>query len=194
MLLLLRINSLNMSMHEITSISLLMQNSNLEGVIIDSEKSGAIEAVKFILNVLKQHNKEFDHLVTQLGDEADKIKKVGESLDKIQAVVDRSLTSVKESPRSDTAFFPSSKRSIIAKCRQWKEFKSLSNMSEMFFFQVDEKVNTVKVYALKGNLVLTCFYDLALGPQKHETGLKIWISRELNVTEDKIIKGFIALE
>jgi hypothetical protein len=84
-----------MSMLEITSISLLMQKAIWKGLMIDSEKSGAIDAAKFILDVLKQHDKEFDRLVTELGDKADNIKKIGESLDRIQAITDRLLTSLK---------------------------------------------------------------------------------------------------
>lgn len=68
----------------------------------------------------------------------------------------------------------------------------MSTGAELVSFKVNEEVNTVQVYALKDGLVLTYCYDFAKGSPNFEKVLKIWVSRELDVTEDKIFEGFFA--
>jgi len=177
-------------MLEITSISLLTQKKAVgKGFKIDSENSGAIDAVKFILSVLKQHEKDLDHLITELGYTADKLKKLGELTDKIQLTADRLSASLKEISGLERPIFPSTKRPVIAAFKQWEDFKSMSTGAETVSFRVDEEANTVQLYALKGGLVITYCYDFAKGSPHFEKALKTWMSRELDVTEDKIFEG-----
>lgn len=163
-----------------------------KGFKIDSENSGAIDAVKFILSVLKQHEKDLDRLITELGYTADKLKKIGELTDKIQLTADRLSASLKEISGLERPIFPSTKRPVIAACKQWEDFKSMSTGAETISFRVNEEANTVQLYALKGGLVITYCYDFAKGSPHFEKALKTWMSRELDVTEDKIFEGSFA--
>jgi hypothetical protein len=181
-------------MIEITSISLLTpKKGSGKGFKIDSGNSGAIDAVKFILSVLKQHEKDLDRLITELGHTAGKLKKIGALTDRIQLTADRLSASLKEISGLERPFFPSSsKRPVVATCKQWEDFKSMSTGAETVSFRVDEAANTVQVYALKDGWVITYCYDFAKGSPHFEKSLKTWMSRELDVTEDKIFEGSFA--
>ena len=115
-------------------------------------------------------------------------------MDKIQLIADRLTDLLKENYGSNRSFFLLSKRPVIARCKQWEDFKSLSTGAEIVFFNVNEQVNTIQTYALKDGLVLTCCYDFAKGSENFEKLLKIWMSSELDITEDRIFKGFLAPE
>ena len=59
-----------------------------KGFTIDSKKSGAIDSVKFILDVLKQQRNDLDLLITKLGHTATEFNKINKSMDKIQLIAD----------------------------------------------------------------------------------------------------------
>jgi hypothetical protein len=142
--------------------------------------------------VLKQHEKDLDRLITELGHTADKLKKIGELTDRIQLTADRLSASLKEISGLERPFFPSSRRPVVATCKQWEDFKSMSTGAETVSFRVDEEANTVQIYALKDGWVITYCYDFAKGSPHFEKSLKTWMSKELDVTEDKIFVGFLA--
>jgi hypothetical protein len=85
-----------MSMFEITGIFLPCEEVIWKGFAIDSNKSGAIDTAKFILDVLKQHRNDLIRLVTKLGQTAAEFKKIDELIDKMQLIVDDLLDSLKK--------------------------------------------------------------------------------------------------
>jgi hypothetical protein len=95
------INFFNMSMFEITGIFLPCEKGIWKGFAIDSNKSGAIDTAKFILDVLKQHRNDLNRLVTKLGHTAAEFKKIDESMDRMQFIVDDLLDSLRKKQSSD---------------------------------------------------------------------------------------------
>ena len=177
-------------------------------------KDEALEALDFIVNVLKEHEKDLDKLINelatvteQLGDTGElsgKVETVEEKINSLQKEVTNLIGYVssglpKEAPPS------TSKRdvtenpppisvaqggpSVVLRCKQWEDFQTLAFQAQTlsFSYKVDEKV--FQADALKCNQVIT--YN---GPiPEFSTVLKTWLSKQLAVPEKSILEGVLAI-
>jgi len=160
-------------------------------------KDEALEAIDFIVNVLKEHEKDLDKLIHQLaniteslgetGDLTTKIEKVEERLSTIQNEI-TNLIKYLSTPQQPPAY-PMGPP-VIVKCKQWQDFKTLALGAETVSYQSKETEKTFQADALKDGKVLTYTGEF---PQ-NTTLLKTWLSKELNVTEEKIFEGVLALK
>lgn len=71
-----------------------------EGFKISSDKAGAIDSVKFVLAVLKQHTKDLERLVTELDITEKRLKKIEEEMKKINLILDN-ISNLKEHIKED---------------------------------------------------------------------------------------------
>ncbi len=160
-------------------------------------KNEALEAVDFIINVLREHEKDLDRLINELGKIAGKFGQTGEVPAKITRVEERlaslqaevaslikELSSPKEMP-AYTARGPP----VIVRCKQWDDFKVLADGAETVSFLFKEAEKSFQADALKEGRVLTYNGDF---PRDAKL-LKFWLARELNVTEDKVFEGVLAI-
>src|SRR3989337_2233276 len=149
-----------------------------------SHKDKALEALDFIINVLKEHEKTLDRLISELGEITKRLGKSGELPGEIGKIEER-MPSVKTEIASlirsvSSAGEPSGRRlsfPVVVKCKQWEDFKALACGAETvsFLFKQEEKV--FQADALKDGRVLT--YN---GEFPRDTKLlKLWLSKELNV-------------
>jgi len=76
----------------------------MKGFKISSDKSGAIDSVKFIFAVLKQHKNDLGRLITELGIIADKVKKIEEITEHIHLIADN-ISELIELPNADKPLF-----------------------------------------------------------------------------------------
>src|SRR4030067_809188 len=112
-------------------------------------KDEALEALDFIINVLKEHEKTLDHLISELGEIAKRLSETGELAKKIEKIDER-MTSVQDelsgligsvsSPGETTT-----RRSglpVVVKCERWEDFKMLAFGAETvsFLFKREEKM------------------------------------------------------
>ncbi|KPV63584.1 MAG: hypothetical protein AOA66_0716 [Candidatus Bathyarchaeota archaeon BA2] len=159
-------------------------------------KDDALEALDFIVNVLKEHEKDLDRLIGQLatvteslgetGEVATKIEKVEERLSTIQSEV-ASLIKYLSTPKEMPAY-PIGPP-VIVKCKKWEDFKILAVGADTVSYQFKETEKTFQVDALKEGRVLIYTGEF---PQNASL-LKIWLSKELGVTEEKIFEGVLAI-
>jgi len=159
-------------------------------------KKEALEALDFIISVLKEHEKDLDRLIGELGDVTKRFGQTGKVSGKIEAVEGR-LSSL-QTEISDLIKFISSSREarvyahgppVIVRCKQWEDFKVLATGAETVSFLFREAEKTFQADALKGGRVLT--YS---GEFPRDTRLlKIWLARELNVAEDNVFEGVLAV-
>jgi len=159
-------------------------------------KSEALEALDFIISVLKEHEKDLDRLVGELGEVTKRFGETGEVSGKIEAVEER-LSSL-QTEISELIKFISSPReamvyahgpAVIVRCKQWEDFKVLATGAETVSFLFREAEKTFQADALKGGRVLT--YS---GEFPRDTRLlKIWLAKELDVAEDKVFEGVLAV-
>jgi len=159
-------------------------------------KDEAFEALDFIINVLKEHEKDLDRLINQLstiteslgetGEVAGKIEKVEERLSTIQNEISNLIKFI-SSPREMPAY-PRGPP-VIVRCKQWEDFKVLAAGAETVSYLFKETEKSFQADALKEGRVLTYSGEF---PQDAKL-LKIWLSRELAVAEEKIFEGVLAI-
>lgn len=160
------------------------------------EKDDALEALDFIINVLKEHEKDLDKLIHQLGIITESLGETGEITGKIETIEERLATFQTEitdlikyiaAPKEAPPY--SHGPPVIVKCKQWQDFKTLALGAETVSYQYNETEKTFQADALKEGKVLTYTGEF---PQDANL-LKIWLSKELNVKEEKIFEGILAI-
>jgi len=160
-------------------------------------KDEALEALDFIVSVLKEHEKDLDKLIHQLGIITESLGETGEITTKIEKVEERLSTIQTEitslikyvSTPKETPAYPMGPP-VIVRCKQWQDFKTLALGAETVSYQFQETGKTFQADALKEGRVLTYTGEF---PQNTNL-LKTWLSKELNVTEEKIFEGVLALK
>jgi len=165
-------------------------------------RDDALEALDFIINVLKEHEKDLDRLINELGKTsekfgdsgalASKIENVEERLSSLQTEISNLIGFISSSPREkvlEKVAFPSG-TPLIVRCKQWEEFKVLASGAETVSFLFKEVERAFQVDALKEGKVLTYSGEF---PQNTRL-LKIWLSKELGLGEEKIFEGALGVE
>lgn len=159
-------------------------------------KNEALEALDFIINVLKEHEKDLDRLITELGKITEQIGETGEisgKFDKVETRLSTIQTEVSNliqfmsTPREPPAY-PRGPP-VIVRCKQWEDFKVLASGSETVSFLFKEAEKAFQADALKEGRVLTYSGEF---PRDAKL-LKIWLSKELKVDEEKIFEGVLAI-
>jgi hypothetical protein len=137
-------------------------------------KDEALEAIDFIVNVLKQHEKDLDRLIAQLAKITNQITKKGELPTRIQTMEDTTvqteisnliqlLSTAKQAPMPATATPTSQSQPtqqlaqptflrgppVIVRCKQWEDFKTLAQNADTVSFLYKEPEKTFQADALK---------------------------------------------
>ena len=179
-------------------------------------KDEALEALDFIVNVLKEHEKDLDKLIHELGTVTEalgetgeltcKVEKVEEKINGLQneinTLVDYLSTSPQETPvltsqqkaevQAEVAQpSPMHGPPVILRCKQWDDFQTLSFQAQPLSFMYKESEKPFQADALKGNQIIT--YSGGLPPPP--ALLKMWLSKQLEIPEKKIFfsKGVLAI-
>lgn len=177
-------------------------------------KDEALEALDFIINVLKEHEKDLDRLINELGNITERLGTTGEFSGKIDKVEERltrlqneitnlitylstphepqasaplvsPLESKVEAPRAREAYSPP----VILRCKQWEDFKTLAYQAQTLSFMYREAEKTFQADALKDNQIITYTGEVP----KITALLKSWLSIQLDVSEKKILEGILAI-
>jgi hypothetical protein len=159
-------------------------------------KDEALEALDFIINVLKEHENDLDRLIGQLGIITESLGETGEISSKIEKIEDRlsslqaeiaNLISYSGAPRGVQSQGNGSR--VVVKCRQWQDFKNLAEGAETVSYLFKEVEKSFQADALKEGRVLSYNGDL---PQNASL-LKLWLSKELGVAEKDIFEGVLGM-
>jgi len=148
----------------------------------ESEK---IDVLDFVLNVLKEHEKMLDALT----------EKFEGVLKNLSAV----LEGLKPTPGSETKPRAIVKCNINILCEEWGELKEACKRAEVVSFQLDDEL---RVSALQENIIyeyreafpkrvesMKCGIPAKFQGSPDQYEVRKFLSRELNVTENKIMKG-----
>jgi len=180
---------------------------------IPQSKDEALEALDFIVNVLKEHEKDLDKLINELGTVTEQIGDTGELSGKVEKVEEKinnlqkevtnligfmssaqkevTQTAPKELASAPTApsLFFSGGPSIVFKCQQWEDFLNLAAKAQTLSFSFKEDEKVFQVSAHKGNQLL-----IYSGPlPKLSTILKVYLSKQLDVPQQGILEGVLAV-
>lgn len=161
-----------------------------------SSKKNALEALDFIINVLKEHEKDLDRLIDELGTVTEQFGETGEIVGKVETIEER-LASLQSEISKLIKFISSPGEMqiyargppVIVKCKQWKDFKALAVGAETVSFLFREADKTFQADALKDGKVFTYNGEFP----RDVNLLKIWLSRELDVAEDKVFEGVLSI-
>jgi len=177
-------------------------------------KDEALEALDFIVNVLKEHERDLDKLISelatvteQMGDTSEltgKVEKVEEKISGLQKEVANLIgyvsagTSkpapavvVKEQPQIMAPIAPvvtQGRPSVILRCKNWEDFQALAVGAQTVSFNFKEEEKVFQADALKGSQIIT--YDGAI--PKFSAVLKAFLSKQLNVPQQCILEGVLA--
>jgi hypothetical protein len=164
-------------------------------------KDEALEALDFIVNVLKG----------QLGDTGElggKVEKVEQRISGLQNEINGLVNYLSTSPREAPLVIKEQKREAVAaqasevaesvvmhgppvilRCKQWEDFQNLASQAQTLSFMYKEAEKTFQADALKGNQVVTYSGELP----KLTALLKMWLSKQLDVSEKRILEGILAI-
>jgi hypothetical protein len=180
-------------------------------------KDEALEALDFIVNVLKEHEKDLDRLINELGTVTDALGETGELTSKVEKVEER-INGLQNEINGLVKYLSSSPRQVVApvsadepktdeekpevapasvmhgppvilRCKQWEDFQTLASQAQTLSFMYKDAEKTFQADALKGNQIVTYSGELP----KLIGLLKIWLSKQLDVPERKILEGVLAI-
>ncbi len=178
---------------------------------IPGSKDEALEALDFIVNVLKEHERDLDKLISELatvteklgdtGELSGKVDKLEEKIGNLQTQVSslignlssrsrEALSAVGKEQVDQTAALPTvSGTPVTLRCKQWEDFQVLADKAQTlsFIYKEDEKV--FEATALKGNQIIA--YNGAL--PTFSAILKTWLSRQLDIPERSVLEGGLAI-
>jgi hypothetical protein len=173
-------------------------------------KDEALEALDFIVNVLKEHEKDLDKLINELGTVAEQLGDTGELSSKVDKVEER-ITGLQNEISSLVNYLSTAPREappaikeqkseavpaavipgppVILRCKQWEDFQTLAFQAHTLSFMYKEAEKTFQADALKSNQIITYSGELP----KLTALLKTWLSKQLDVPEKKILEGILAI-
>ncbi|MCK4885426.1 hypothetical protein KAS24_05075 [Candidatus Bathyarchaeota archaeon] len=160
-------------------------------------KNEALEALDFIINVLKEHEKDLDRLISQLGIITESLGETGEITGKIEKIEDRITTLQGEitnlikylaTPRGSTSYTQGTP--VNVKCKQWEDFKNLAAGAETVSYLLKEAEKSFQADALKNGRIVSYTGEF---PQNTSL-LKLWLSKELDVTEEVVFEGALNID
>jgi hypothetical protein len=176
-------------------------------------KNEALEALDFIVNVLKEHEKDLDRLINELGNITEKlgdtgalsgkIEKVEETLTTLQGEITNLITYLSASQETPTILTTPAQEQkletspskeirgppVILRCKQWEDFQTLAHQAQTVSFLYREAEKTFQADALKDNQIITYSGELP----KPTTLLKTWLAKQLDIPEKKILEGILAI-
>jgi len=149
-------------------------------------KNKALEALDFVISVLREHEKDLDRLINKLSKTAVVSEKVEERILTLQTeisnLIDR-ISAFREAPA-----YPRGPP-VIVRLKNWEEFKAMATGAETVSISMKEAERTFQADALKEGRVMT----YTGGFPRDEKLLKIWLSKELGVPEEQVFEGILTI-
>jgi len=178
-------------------------------------KDEALEALDFIVNVLKEHEKDLDRLINELGSVTEKMGDTGVLNTKVEKVEERLSTLQNEitnlitylsaphetplTPLTETLPAPQKSEAVhvkeahgppfILRCKQWEDFQAIATGAQTLSFMYREDDKTFQADAVKDNQIMTYSGELP----KYNLLLKSWLSTQLGVPEKRTMEGILAI-
>jgi len=177
------------------------------------QKDEALEALDFIVNVLKEHERDLDKLISelatvteQMGDTSElsgKVDNVEEKINGLQKEVTKLIGSisngVKEAPTTtvtestspvvNASVATQGSPTVTVHCKQWEDFKVYTIGAQTITFSFKEEEKVFQADALRGNQIVSYTGSLP----KFSTVLKSFLSKELRISEQCIVEGALVV-
>jgi hypothetical protein len=136
----------------------------------------------------------------ETGELSTKVEKVEERISGLQNEISSLINYLSTSPREAPVLTEAQKAEVvqasmlhgppvILRCKQWEDFQTLAFQAQTLSFMVKEAEKTFQVDALKGNQIITYSGEIP----KFAALLKMWLSKQLEIPEQKILEGVLAI-
>ncbi len=177
-------------------------------------KDEALEALDFIVNVLKEHERDLDKLINELATVTEQMGETGELSGKVDKIEEKignlqkeiaSLTGyvsnttkqpvapatqpMQQQTHAASAPLISAVPSVMLNCRNWGDFQTLAAGAQAVSFSYKEDTKVFEADAIRGNKIVRFSGELP----KFSAVLKSFLSKELGVSEQCILEGSLAL-
>jgi len=178
-------------------------------------KDKSLEALDFLVNVLKEHERDLDRLINEFATVTEQLEETGEISRKVEkfeekitslqkevtnligsplntakkalsASVKEQTPQIQEAPAVSPAV-AQGEPFLILRCKQWSDFQTLAKQAQRLSFSYKEDKKVFHASALKGNQVI--MYTGAF--PNFSMILKTWLSRQLDTSEQNILEGFL---
>lgn len=177
------------------------------------QKDEALEALDFIVNVLKEHERDLDKLIGELatvteqmgepGELSEKINKVEEKINGIQKQVNELVGGISDyggaapmvtvdQPAAAASSMPVTALgapTMVLQCKKWEDFQTLAVGAQTVSYSYKEEEKVFQAEALKGNQLIS--YNGSL--PDFSVLLKSFLSKSLRVLEQSIFEGVLAV-
>ena len=181
-----------------------------------SSKDKSLEALDFIINVLKEHEQNLDKSISEFASVTEhmgntdvlngRVEKVEEKIGALQKEI-LNLVGILSNSLKDSSSAAGSKKSelqtgvvssasvamvqggplVTLHCKQWRDFQSLALNAQTVSFSFKEAEKVFQAEALKGNQLI--LFSGAL--PNFDIILKTWLSRQLGIAEGNILEGYL---
>jgi trans-2-enoyl-CoA reductase len=168
-----------------------------------SSKDELLEALDFIVDILKEHIKDLDKLVNELvkainqlgdiGKLTGEVKKIGEKINGLQNEITNLVSSTSTSKQNASIAVKECESKIapniliqggppvLLQCKKWEDFQTLALQAQTISFSYKEDEKVFEVDAFMGNQIVT--YTGAL-PVTSDV-FKMWLTKQLNLPKEK---------
>ena len=175
-------------------------------------KDESLEILDFIVNVLKEHEKELDRLITELGTTTEALTKTGELGTKITRIeeeitdLEKDITrlfksvpdpsvgtpvaakdgvKIQPKPEESKPELAQERLPLIIRCKQWEDFLALATHAQTVAFTFEEAEKSFSVHALNNKQIITYTGEAPKIPVL----FKNYLSRHLQITDRQILEG-----
>ena len=162
-----------------------------------SNKNESLEALDFIINVLKEHEKDLDSFINQLGIITERLGKTGEISGKIENIENRIsilqdeisnlVNNISIKKNKSTSFV--STNLVNINCRNWEDFKNLAIGAKNVSYLLRVSENIFQAEALKNEQLISYRGEIPSA----KALIKLWIAKELDLNPEEIFEGNLTL-
>jgi hypothetical protein len=178
-------------------------------------KDKSLEALDFIINVLKEHEQNLDKSINEFANFTEhisntdalngRIEKVEEKIGNLQKEITNLIGILSNSPKDAISAVAKKQElqteaicaasvagiqggpSVTLHCKQWRDFQSLALNAQTISFNFKEAEKVFQAEALKGNQLI--LFSGAL--PNFAIIFKTWLSRQLGIAEGNVLEGSI---
>jgi hypothetical protein len=178
-------------------------------------KDKSLEALDFIINVLKEHEQNLDKSIAEFAEVTEhmgntdvlngRMEKVEEKIGNLQKEITNLIGILSNSPKDALSTAPKKQQtqidstpavsmaaiqggpSVTLQCKHWIDFQALALNAQTVSFSFKEAEKVFEAGALKGNQLILFSGTLP----DFGVILKSWLSRQLGVAEGNMLEGSI---
>jgi hypothetical protein len=180
-------------------------------------KDGTLEVLDFIVTCLKEHEKDLDRLIQELviiteklrvtGALTGKVEKVEQRISGLQNEIGRLVNYLSTARREATVAMKEPQKTetlqanvlqsmptvqgppVLLRCKHWEDFQTLAFQAHMLSFMIKESEKTFQTNAIQNNQIVTYVGELP----KPALLVKAWLSKQLEISEKRILEGVLAI-